>query len=131
MHTKVKKHLSAVHLDTVLNGVECLVASGSNRGSEDKLRLQVPALGNVPGLADLGVNERVVVLSTGSVFTSNKKETTKTHLKVRTEAFGLQRSPSNELVHSGSVLREDRELVGIRGESLLQGLDTVLVYHMG
>jgi hypothetical protein len=114
MHTTAK-NLSTINLDTVLNGVERLLGRGASRSSEDELGLQEPALGDVPGLADLGVDERVVVLSTGSVFISDKKEKAKTHLKVGTEALGLQRSPSNELVHSGSVLREDGELVSVHG----------------
>jgi hypothetical protein len=110
-----QKNLSTINLDTVLNGVERLLGRGASRSSEDELGLQEPALGDVPGLADLGVDERAVVLSTGSVFISDKKGTAKTHLKVGTEALGLQRSPSNELVHSGSVLREDGELVSVHG----------------
>ena len=73
--------------------------------TEDELRRQRPLQWDVPDLAGLLLRQRVVVLQVGA------------------EAFGFESGPCGELVHGGSVLRPDGELVGVDRELGLEGLD--------
>jgi hypothetical protein len=75
------------------------------QSAEDELRLQLPVGRDVPDLSGLLIGQRVVVL------------------EVSAQAFGFECCPGGELVHGARVFRPFGELVGVRRDFGLQGLD--------
>lgn len=68
-------YLFAEDLQAGLKRLESLLAGLRSGSTENELGIQLPRGGQVPGLGNLGINQRAVVL------------------KVGTEAFGLKGKP--------------------------------------
>ena len=58
--------LGTVNEETLLEGLESLLASLASRLAKDQLTLETPHLWDVPGCCDLLVDQRVVVLQVGA-----------------------------------------------------------------
>jgi hypothetical protein len=59
-------YLFAENLEAVLNGSESLLARLRGRSTEDQLGVQLPRSRDVPGLSDLLIDQRAVVLQVGA-----------------------------------------------------------------
>lgn len=73
--------------------------------TNNQLSLELPISRDSPVLADLLINQWVVVLEVG------------------TETLGLESSPGSELVHGVGLVGPARELVGVEWEAGLEALD--------
>lgn len=58
----MSKCLFSENLEAVLNGSELLLAGLGGRSTEDQLGIQLPGGRDVPGLGDLLIDQRAVVL---------------------------------------------------------------------
>lgn len=96
--------LSAIDLDTLVNVLELLGTGLARLATKDKLSIQSPSSGDLPGGSNLLINQRVVVLQVGA------------------QALELQRSPDEQLLHAQRVDSPGREAVGVQGKFILQGL---------
>ena len=106
MHTpSFVPHLRPENLQSLLNINERLLASRSNRCTEDQLGRELPILGDVPCIGDLLVDQRVVVLQVGA------------------KPLLLKSSPDGVLVHSVGVRGPYWEFIGVQCELLLHAGD--------
>lgn len=65
---ELKSHLFAEDLEAALKGSELLLRRlrGVLGNTKDQLGIQLPGSGDVPGLSNLSINERGVVLEVGT-----------------------------------------------------------------
>ena len=93
-------------LDALLERLERLLACGRYRLPEDELGAQLPGLGDVELLGDIGVD----LGKKESVSTARRRDGSETHKRVvvlqrGSEALGRERSPDGEGVNTVSVFR--------------------------
>ena len=89
---------------------KCLFCRRGRDAAEDELRAQVPVGGDVPGLRDGAVNQRVVVLQVGA------------------DVLRGESRPQRVLQHRARLIGRAREGVGVGREAFLQSLDNVAVF---
>jgi hypothetical protein len=97
--------LRTVYKEPLFKRLEFLGAGLASSSTKHQLSPKLPVKRDVPVLLGLAIDDRVIVLQIGAA------------------AGGLQRSPSGILVHSGSMLRPDGEVIRIERECLLELLD--------
>lgn len=62
----IRKSLGTKDLDALLNRLESLFGCRRLNGAKDKLGLELPLGGDIKGLGQTGVDQRVVVLKVGT-----------------------------------------------------------------
>ena len=99
------RRLSAENLDTLLDRNVLLGGGLALLSTEDELSVESPCGGDLPGLSNLGIDQRVVVLEVG------------------TETFSLESSPEEVLLDSSRLNGPRLESVGVDSELALESLD--------
>ena len=94
------RYLRTKNLESVTQLVELLLPRLTSWGTEDHLCIELPGLGDVPGLLDVGIDQGIIVLEVG------------------TESLCLQGGPGDVLGHAvgvdgpyGEPISVDRELL--------------------
>ena len=85
------RYLRTKNLESVTQLVELLLPRLTSWGTEDHLCIELPGLGDVPGLLDVGIDQGIIVLEVG------------------TESLCLQGGPGDVLGHAVGVDGPDGE----------------------
>lgn len=97
--------LCTVNLQPFTQLAEGLLPRAARRGAEDQLGVELPVLGDVPGLLHASVDQRVVVLQVGA------------------EALSHQSGPGDVLGHTLGADGPEGEIFRVEGVLVLHALD--------